>query len=399
MIHPVQTQAVTYIVQRMTSLATMFYLLSVVLYIKARLSIVGIQSCRRLTENSKEKKFSSLLTPHSSLFFYYVGSVFAAVLAMKTKEIAFTLPLAVVLYEVFFFRGSWKHRLLYLLPLLVTLPIIPLTIIDIGGSAGDILSDTDQHLRVGRGITRLDYLFTQFRVVVTYLRLLVLPLNQNLDYDYPVYAAFFSPPVFLSFLLLTAIFALAVYLFFSSRLHQSSAESYADTTQSQPQPESQSKYKPAFRLIAFGILWFFLTLSVESSLIPIRDVIMEHRLYLPGFGAAAVFATAFYLMVGKLTRPASGKLLLLGAALLVLVLGFATYQRNYVWGDAIRLWQDVVVKSPNKGRPINNLGVALEETGRRPEAFKPFPGPLKSIPLIISPITTWLISTWSVINP
>ena len=61
---------------------------------------------------------------------------------------------------------------------------------------------------------------------------------------------------------------------------------------------------------------------------------MEHRLYLPGFGAAAVFATTFYLMVEKLTRPASGKLLLLGATLLVLVLGFATYQRNHVWGDA-----------------------------------------------------------------
>ena len=373
-VHPVQTQAVTYTVQRMTSLATMFYLLSVVLYIQARLRIelkirskeseVGSQELGVRSKESKEKKLFSLLTSHYSLIFY---SVLAAVLAMKTKEISFTLPVAILLYEACFFRGPWKRRLLYLLPLLATLPIIPLTIIDIGGSAGDILSDTGEQLRVGGGISRLEYLFTQFRVIATYLRLLILPVNQNLDYDYPVYTTFFSPQVLLSFLLLTAILAFAVYLYFSSRFQQSSAGSSAATTHA-----SLGVARPELRLIAFGIFWFFLTLSVESSLIPIRDVIMEHRLYLPGFGAAAAFAMAYYLMVGKLTRPLSGKLLLLGAVLVVLVLGFATYQRNHVWSDAIRLWQDVVAKSPNKGRPLNNLGVALEGSGRRPEAFKLF---------------------------
>jgi Flp pilus assembly protein TadD len=357
-VHPIQTQAVTYVVQRMTALATMFYLLSVMLYVKARLRIELKVRCQRSGEkihNTTEEKHSSLFTPDFSLFFYYAGSVLAAVLAMKTKEIAFTLPFAIVLYEAFFFRGDWKKRLLYLLPLLATLPIIPLAIIEIGGPAGDILADTGEQLRVGHGISRLEYLLTQFRVIVTYLRLLILPINQNLDYDYPVYTTFFSPQVFLSFLLLTAIVTLAVYLFIASR----------------PNPQKSHKVaKPGLRLIAFGIFWFFLTVSVESSLIPIRDVIMEHRLYLPGFGAAAAFAVAFFLLVDKLARPSNGKLLLVSAASLLLVLGFATYQRNHVWGDAIRLWQDVAIKSPNKGRPLNNLGVALEDAGRRPEAFK-----------------------------
>jgi len=368
-IHPVQTQAVTYIVQRLTSLATMFYLLSVVLYIKARLSIeksqvlsqeVGGDSLNSelRIQNSKEKNYSSLLSPYSLLF--YIGSVLAAVLAMKTKEIAFTLPFAVLLYEVCFFQGPWKRRLLYLLPLLATLPIIPMSVIDIGGPSGDIVSDAENQLRVGSSMSRMDYLFTQFRVIVTYLRLLVFPVKQNLDYDYPVYTTFFTTPVLLSFLLLMSIFGLAVYLFFTSRLHLSSAGSYNDTPQS----------KSFLRLIAFGILWFFLTLSVESSLVPIKDVIMEYRLYLPFFGAAAAFVMIFYLMVEKLTGPTSGKLLYMGAALLVIVFGFATYQRNHVWGNAIRLWQDVVVKSPEKGRPLNNLGVALDKAGRRQEAFK-----------------------------
>jgi protein O-mannosyl-transferase len=83
--HPVQTQAVTYIVQRFTSLAAMFYLLSLILYVKAR----------------------TLSRPA-----IYVLSLLCAVLAMKTKEIAFTLPFVIALYEAMFFRGAgWKRFL------------------------------------------------------------------------------------------------------------------------------------------------------------------------------------------------------------------------------------------------------------------------------------------------
>jgi tetratricopeptide (TPR) repeat protein len=232
---------------------------------------------------------------------------------------------------------------------------VPLTILNPSGVAADFLAETGGQLRVQSGLSRLDYLFTQFRVIITYLRLLVLPLNQNLDYDYPAYTSFFTPSVFLSFLLLVALFTLAIYLFYISRV---------------PDVGSRTAAAPALRLIAFGIFWFFLTLAVESSLIPIEDLIMEHRLYLPGFGAATVFATGFYLLAERCSRFGSSRLLILAMALIVLVLGFATWQRNNVWGNAIRLWKDGVAKSPHKGRVINNLGVALEAVGRRPEAFK-----------------------------
>jgi tetratricopeptide (TPR) repeat protein len=368
-IHPVQTQAVTYIVQRLTSLATMFYLLSVVLYVQARLSfeLQGSsfkgreESDNRQKANDKRQEAggsgqeAGVARNRTAPVLLLAGSVLSAVLAMKTKEISFTLPLAIVLYEGCFFRGPWKRRLLFLLPILATLPIVPLTIIHSAGGAGQFISDSGEQLRVGTGVSRLDYLFTQFRVLVTYLRLLALPINQNLDYDYPVYHTFFTPPVFLSCLLLTALFFLGVYLFFASR----------HTPQAQHKPVN-----PAVRLIAFGIFWFFLTLSVESSIIPILDVIVEHRLYLPSIGAAAAFATVFCLLARKFASPASRKLAVLIAASLVLGLGFATHQRNHVWGNAIRLWQDVVAKSPKKARPYNNLGVALEGAGRRSEAFK-----------------------------
>lgn len=350
-VHPVQTQAVTYIVQRITSLATMFYLLSVVLYIKGRLSFEQLLAMER-SPAAKKRVWSWLLI---------AGAALAAGLAMKSKEIAFTLPLAITLYELCFFRGGWKRRLLYLLPILLTLPIIPMSFIQVNGPAGDILSGSAEQLRVGTSISREDYLFTQFRVITTYLRLLILPVNQNLDYVYPIYRTFFVPPVFLSFLLLAAIFALGLLLFFISS------------------PTRQYRLRSEFilplnclRLAAFGIIWFFLTLSVESSIIPIKDIVMEHRLYLPAFGAATTFAVLFWLAAHRLSGPAGRKLFFFGAVLLVLALGIATYQRNQVWGDAISLWQDVVDKSPNKARPLNNLGKALEDSGRREEAFKAF---------------------------
>ena len=370
--HPIQTQAVTYIVQRVTSLATMFYLLSVVLYVKARLGMelkVRSEESGVRSEESGKDTHSENVHGQIKPWLLIGGSTLVAVVAMKTKEIAFTLPLAIVLYEIFFFHGAWKRRLLYLLPLLATLPIIPISILDFGGAGDEIMSGAGEQLRVGSSMSRLEYLFTQFRVIVTYLRLLVFPVNQNLDYDYPVFTTFFTPPVFLSFLVLTGIFALGMYLFFVSRPKQQSElkSEFEYQALAQPQAVSSLAY---LRLIAFGIFWFFLTLSLESSLVPIKDVIVEYRLYLPFFGAAAAFATLFWLAVEKLTGPSSGKLLLLSAAILVLMLGVATYKRNHIWGNPVRLWQDVVAKSPNKARPINNLGKALEGAGRRQEAFK-----------------------------
>ena len=97
---------------------------------------------------------------------------------------------------------------------------------------------------------------------------------------------------------------------------------------------------------------------------------MEHRLYLPCFGAATVLASVLCIAILKFPRTAQVRFVVLVAVLMVTGLGTATLQRNHVWGDAIRLWQDVVEKSPNKGRPLNNLAVALEDAGRRTEAIK-----------------------------
>ncbi|MHB8143249.1 MAG: tetratricopeptide repeat protein [Thermoleophilia bacterium] len=320
-VHPVQTQAVTYIVQRYASMVAMFYLLAAVLYARWRLALpsgteAGASRARRA--------------------FFYGAALLAAVAAMASKETAFTLPAALALWEFFFMSGTGRglrKRIAGLLPFAATTILIPLSLLV---SNISLLSATGG----APPPPAVDYLMTQFRVIVTYLRLLVFPVNQNLDYDYPVYHSLADPNVFLSLAFLLAIVAGGVYLLRRSGRSAASAP---------------------LRLIAFGIFWFFLTLSVESSIIPIEDVIFEHRLYLPSMGlfvaaATALTAGAAYL---KPRLPVLGKAAIPALTLVVLVFGGLAYARNAVWHNTLSLWTDTVSKSPGKARVHNALGVAL----------------------------------------
>ncbi|MBI5739440.1 MAG: tetratricopeptide repeat protein [Nitrospirae bacterium] len=357
--HPVQTQAVTYIVQRLTSLAAMFYLFSMVMYVKARLLTAESRVKSQESDNPPfsplklrgEGGVTKLLTLNSVLF--YSLSLLCAVLAMLTKEMSFTLPIMIILYEFTFFRSSLKKKLLFLLPLLLTLTIIPLGIMGTEKPLGEVLSDLSDRLRVQTRMSRWDYLFTQFRVITTYIRLLLLPVNQNLDYDYPVYHSFFTPPVFLSFLLLLSIFGVAVYV-----MRKAGAVSSQQSAISNNPPLSPLNLRGEYRLISFGIFWFFIALSVESSFIPIVDVIFEHRVYLPSVGAFIAVTAALFLIANKISdrRQVAGRALISALAAVVIAFSGATYARNIVWQSEEGLWEDIVRKSPNNARAWNNLG-------------------------------------------
>jgi cytochrome c-type biogenesis protein CcmH/NrfG len=129
---------------------------------------------------------------------------------------------------------------------------------------------------------------------------------------------------------------------------------------------------PELRLIAFGIFWFFLTLAVESSLIPIADVIFEHRLYLPSVGVAAAVAAALLLAMEKSSAFFRGRLPVMVAVVAIGALAVATWQRNQVWENEVSLWRDVARKSPGKHRPWYNLGTHLmTDSGKPAEAIPP----------------------------
>ncbi len=381
-VHPLQTEAVTYVFQRFASLVTFFYLLSLVFYIKARL-IASSET------DSGQAGIVSQFTVHVSRFTFFLISILSAVLAMKTKENAFTLPFVIALYEFCFFNsssllpldkgrmGGVTRRLLYLVPILLTLIIVPLTLMSLTGT-----HQLDPGAYGVREFSRWDYFFTQFRVLVTYLRLLFFPVGQNIDYDYHLIESFFTAQVVLSFVFLFLLFGLGVWMIIGNRQWAIGNGTKAKDKENDPLPSSRfsgffsrftnsrcfgstshvsrplvsrplSDSRP-FRLMGFGILWFFITLSVESSIIPLSMLINEYRMYLPSVGMIICVVTGAFLVFSRLTshvsRPLVSRPLIVVAVLIVGILAVATYQRNELWGDKISLWEDTARKSPAKAR-------------------------------------------------
>ncbi len=337
--HPVETEAVAYVTQRFASLAALFYLFTLYCYVRSRLAFL---SARR--------------TSGAALF---VLAFISGLMAQKTKETAFTLPAVIILVEFLFFqraRLSLKKGGVLALPFLTLFAVIPVTLfrpVSMGVETG--MSQTLRYFQFKEMATlsRHDYLITQFRVIVRYIRLLFFPMVQRGDYDYTLYHSFFSVPVILSFVFLALIFFLALYLVLRS-----------------------ARRGRALGLMAgFGMLWFFITLSVESSVVPIKDIIFEHRVYLP---SAGVFISAvslyFYLAergrrAGRTGHGHAGGVIIL-PLVIVLTLSALTYRRNRVWTSGKLFWSDVVSKSPQRARGYNNLGNALYRMGSITEAIK-----------------------------
>jgi tetratricopeptide (TPR) repeat protein len=335
--HPLGTQAVTYIVQRLTSLAALFYLLTVVLYLGWRLAekSPGPRGWRRA--------------------FLYAGVLLSSLLAVRTKEIAFTIPAALVLAELLFLPAGGIRRWLPVVPVGAIALLVPTSWIDFRGPVAAMAASADHATRLLTPVSRLDYLKTQAVVVCEYLRLLVWPSGQNLDYDFPIFTSAFNPRVLFSLAVLASLAAFAIWI----------------ARRTAPRPGRRS-LDPAFRVVAFGIGWFFVTLAVESSLIPIVDLIYEHRAYLPSAGMYAASATLLGLLFLKIAPENAGRVTVLTGVALALILGSATLQRNTVWANALTLWSDVAAKSPGKPRPHLLLGEALDAAGRRDEAEREF---------------------------
>ena len=265
----------------------------------------------------------------------YLFSWFLGILAMLTKENTITLPLMIILCELCFFKTGRRIKWRYVLPFLVILPIIPILLF----STKSIISGDMGRLAASNAYLDPHYFLTQFRVMITYIRLLFIPVNQNLDYDYPLAKAFFDPPSLASLIALIFIVIAAFKLF------------------------------KRYRLISFSIFWFLITILPESSLIHLKeDFIYEHWLYLPLFGYGLFLVSALYYLFGKnFLKTMVSVLLVIAACYSILA-----YNRNLVWKDELTLWNDTVLKSPQKARPYDSRGIAYAEKGNLDQAISDF---------------------------
>jgi tetratricopeptide (TPR) repeat protein len=312
-VHPIQTNAVTYIVQRMTSMSAMFSFLAVFLYGLAR--------------QSERKILWRVLCLGFCLLSFFC--------ALLSKENAAMLPVMILGYELFFVEKlniSWSNWKLYVGTGVALILVFLISWFYLEGNPINKVMGSTYALR---DFTMGERLLTEPRVIFHYLSLLILPLPSrlNLSYDYEISHSLVSPP--------ETLFAIAglcglVYLIFWF-------------------------YKQD-RLLSFAIFWFLGNLLIESSVVGL-EIIFEHRLYLPSTFLLLAGVNCLYKARGK-----GLQIVRVGLTVAVILLMAITWHRNITWSSRENIWADIAEKSPNISRGHLGLYFAYKSQGRIEEA-------------------------------
>jgi tetratricopeptide (TPR) repeat protein len=287
LLHPLQTESVAYVASRSEVLSVLFYYAAFAVFIYS---------------NRDRMTWLRAIS---------VVVLFGA--AAATKEHTLTLPALILLTDFFWRRGGWrKNGALYAL----------LGLVCVAGAAvvwRILISANTAGFRM-KDLSPASYFFTQCRVIWVYIRMFFLPFGQNIDPDVPISTGVFDYGAIYGLIALLALAAAAWV------------------------------YRKRWPLASFGVFVFLLLIAPTSTVIPIRDVLAERRLYLPFLGLILV-------VLEPLRRlqfaPAVG-----ACAAALLASTVLTYQRSDVWSSPLTLWQDSVAKSPNKVRPRFQLAFA-----------------------------------------
>jgi len=320
-VHPLQTEAVTYIVQRAESLMGLFYLLTLYCFIRG-------------TESSSPK-------------IWFIVAVAACALGMATKEVMVSAPLIVLLYDRTFvtgtFRDAWRQRRVLYLGLASTWLLLGYLV----ASAGMLGHQAGE----GADATWWRYALTEPNVIVHYLRLALWPHPLCLDYLWPIAKTWRT--------ILPSAIAVATLL---------GATAWA-----------------CWKKSAWGFLgaWLFLILAPTSSVLPLSDPAFEHRMYLPLAALIVALVIAVFLL-GKhwlKAQPELDRALGWGLSGVVACLFVnLTVQRNHDYRSEFSICQDTVAKCPDNPRAHTNLGFDLQHAGRLQEAIEQYEQALRLDP-------------------
>lgn len=303
-VNPMHTQTVTYIVQRMALFSTLFYVLSILYYVKARFESI-----------SRRKGLFFLL---SSVMFLF---------AIMSKENAVTLPVAVILVEWIFFHKKGKPYYNSINRWVVGAGFAVMLILSgyfLEGKIDNILKGYDN-----RTFTMGQRLLTEPRVLIFYMTQFLYPIPNrfSIEHDVELSTSLFSPISTLPaiFIVFTMILLALVFV----------------------------RKKP---LICFAILFYFLNHVIESSIVGL-EIIFEHRNYLPSAFLFLPVAWGLYdiIEVYRNKKRMMSQLLIAFTVLIIIGFGTGTFIRNRVWATEKTLWEDAISKAPNRGRPYHNL--------------------------------------------
>lgn len=327
-VHPIQTSTVTYLVQRMASLQTLFYLACVAAFVWARLSWMKGR------------------TKRARIFAGACATFLAS--AFLSKENSAMLPVMLLVVEIWFFRPNLPETLWEKwLRSLRTLKGAVFSVVG-AGFMGIVIVATIRHFAAGysgRHFTMMERLLTEARIVMHYMYAILVPNPRvlSIEHDVEVSTSLLSPPT-----TLLSLMAIGGLLWFSVA------------------------YRKKLPLLTFGLVWFFLNLVIESTIVPL-ELIFDHRMYLPSVGLILAVVEAVRLAGGRLLVSYSpqqrSKLAWSGLAIVCSVLSLMTFYRNEDWRDIITINRDAVEKAPKNPRAHANYSVALSRVGRYEEAL------------------------------
>lgn len=317
-LHPININAVAYIVQRMTSLAAFFVLLSLLCYIYAS-GTGGLKA-----------------------FLLYIFSVVFLIAGIFSKENAVVAVPLILLYEYVFLSGFNLGRFTAKMGIAGCIAFFGIgvtsyflgfynTFFEIAG----LFLHPNQYPAVKAWMavdvywTPLQHILTEFRVVSRYIFLIFVPIPQFLVFDLwglEVSKNLFEPATTIFSMLLV----LSLFIFSLWKLKR-------------------------FPLLCFGILWYLLSVSLESFLALGSDLYFEHRNYLPVSGLLTGIIGQISV---SLNDKFSGRTFRTAAVILCVLLGSLTFARNFVWRDSITLWGDALKKNPLNIRAMISMGNA-----------------------------------------
>jgi tetratricopeptide (TPR) repeat protein len=349
-VHPLQTESVTYVVQRAESLMGLFYLLTLYCFVRvaesrSQASGVGHQVSEARNQEKELKTqnqeavlpLSSGLMPDASCL-WFSASILSCAMGMASKEVMASAPLIVLLYDRTFvagsFRAAWQSRWRYYLGLACTWLLLGYLVAGTHGRAGSA--------GFGTNVSWWSYAFTQFPAIVHYLWLAFWP----------------NPLVF----------------YYGTGLAMRAAEivPYAAIVLALAIGTVVALWRRP--VVGFLGCWFFAILAPSSSIVPVATQTMaEHRMYLPLAAVVLLVLSVLYRLLGRRAAYA-------GVGLAILLTGL-TLRRNEDYRSDIGLWKDTATKCPDNERAFYNLGCSLEkESKQRPEAIAAYEAALRIKP-------------------
>lgn len=334
--HPIQTNVATYIIQRMASMAALFYIISVTGYIFFRMQTLS---------NGK-----------GSVFRRYAGlsiAIISGICSFLSKENAAFLPVTILLLDYLFFYNLVDEDKRKKLKRVYAISIFLLMAIVAYAGTGRIMGYI--HGYGHRDFSLIERLLTEPRIIFFYIYLLFIPNTSllNLNHDILISKSIVNPPDTLIAILGIVLLVITAFV-------------------------SRKKYN----VFSFVIVWYLGNLLIESTIIPL-ELMFEHRAYLPG---VLIFFLMSFGIVYISTNLLKKRKAVVFTSFLLILYGNGTYLRNFVFRTPISLWQDVVNKSPGLARAHANLGRVYMENGHYLEAKKELETAIRIDPKSMEPV-------------